>query len=136
MIGIMALSGVVMVLAIFVTLARMMDLRTVFGYATEIDIAFSLTLLVMFSGTYMGMMAAAFAGLTLAICLSLGRFLFGYRRFRVVRYKRKIGVAKVYTPPSWRDYTEARIAKWIAYIVDTKDTLVQKERTIISPWTS
>ena len=136
MIGIMALSGVVMVLAIFVTMARIMDLRTVFGYATEIDIVFSLALLVMFSGTYMGMMAAAFAGLTLAVCLSIGRFLFGYRRFRMVRYKRKIGVAHVYTPPSWKDYTETRIAKWIAYIADTKDTVQQNVRTTTGPWSS
>lgn len=136
MIGVMALSGVVMVLAIFVTLARVMDLRTVFGYATEIDVAFSLTLLVMFSGTYMGMMAAAFAGLTLAVCLSIGRFLFGYRRFRMVRYKRKIGVAHVYTPPSWQESIDTRIAKWIAYIAGTKRTVQQSVRTTTSPLTS
>lgn len=131
MIGIMALSGVVMVLAIFVTLARIMDLRTVFGYATEIDIAFSLTLLVMFSGTYMGMMAAAFAGLTLAVCLSIGRFLFGYRRFRMVRYKRKIGVAHVYTPPSWQEYTETRIARCLNRITSGMES-IQAQRNYSS----
>lgn len=123
MIGIMALSGVVMVLAIFVTLARIMDLRTVFGYATEIDVIFSILLLVMFSGTYMGLLSAAFAGLTLAVMLSVGRFIWGHRRLRIVRYKRKIGIAKVYTAPKWQEYTETRWMRCLTYISGIKDTV-------------
>ncbi len=111
MIGIMALSGVIMVLAIFVTLQRIMDMRVVFGYATEIDVLFSVALVVVFSGTYIGLMAAAFAGLTLAVLLTIGRVIYGYTRYRVVRYKWRIGVAKVYTPPMWKDGIRCKVSE-------------------------
>lgn len=120
MIGIMALSGVVMVLAIFVTLARVMDVRVVLGYATEIDVLFSVLLLVMFSGTYMGLLSAAFAGLTLAVCLSVGRYTVGYTRFKLVRYGRKIGIARVKTDAVWKDFIQELVDRCTQLVPSSK----------------
>lgn len=117
MIGTMALAGIVMVLAIFVTLSRVFNMRIVLGYATEIDVLFSVLLIVIFSGTFTGLLSAAFAGLTLAVLLTIGRVIFGYTRFRVVRYQRKVGLAKVHTAPRWKDiaerYIDKRKTEWV-----------------------
>lgn len=126
MIGIMALSGIVMVLAIFVTLNRVLDFRYVLGYATEIDVLFSICLIVVFSGTFYGLLSATFAGLTLALCLSLGRFFLGYKRKRIVRYGKRIGLATVTTAPKWRDKCDSIVSTQRGYLEMLRNFVMPK----------
>jgi hypothetical protein len=74
------LAGLVIVLAVFVTLCRIMPLRRWLGYATLLDIVFMLGMLSMFHGTWSGVLAATCAGLFMALALTLLRKALGYER--------------------------------------------------------
>lgn len=59
--------------------------RRVFGYAAVLDILITGTFIIMFAGSYAGMMTGVIAGLTVSIVLRFGRALFGYAKLRFVR---------------------------------------------------
>lgn len=69
-----------MVSATILTLARVVPLRMILGYATWVDVGFSVGMLGFFSGTLTGAMSAVVAGLLLAVTLTIGRKLLGYQR--------------------------------------------------------
>lgn len=74
--------AVIIVAALLVTMQRVIPFRIILGYATLIDVGVSSVLMVMFAGTFTGLMSAAMAGLVLALTLSAGRALIGYQRLR------------------------------------------------------
>lgn len=79
MLVIIAMS-VCTVAAFFVTAARVMSVKLLLGYATIVDVAFTVGLLFVFSGTLGGMLIAVLAGLMMAVCLSVMRRYIGYER--------------------------------------------------------
>lgn len=86
------------VAALLVTLARVIPVRIIFGYATWIDVGFSVSLFSVFLGTFSGMVVAASSGLVLALTLSAGRWLCGYQRLALRRVDGRFSVEVVDTP--------------------------------------
>lgn len=72
------MAGVVIVATVFFTLCRVAPLRRWLGYATIVDVTFTVLMLSMFHATITGLMAATFAGLFMAITLTMLRKLIGY----------------------------------------------------------
>lgn len=103
--------GITLAAAFVVTVLRVMPLRRMLGWATPIDIGFSALLVWSFHGTLAGMTGAAVGGLVLALALTLGRWLCGYRKPALVRSGRF----------SWR-YVEIPVRSpvfgWIGRIAD------------------
>lgn len=85
MLTLVILSGVITTMALLLTLARVLSYKLIFGYATYIDVGFSLLMLVAFAGTLGGSLTAIIAGLCLALFLSAGRWCFGYSKLRYTR---------------------------------------------------
>lgn len=104
------LGAMCIVASLYVTGARVLSPRFILGYATAVDVVFTLGMLVLFRGSVTGLMSATLAGLLLAISLSAGRYLFGYKRLRIVRYKHRVGIAVVETPGKMEE-----IADWYRY---------------------
>lgn len=107
-----ALFALCIVSATIITLARVMPFRMILGYATYIDVAFSVGMLGFFSGTLTGAMSAVVAGLLLAVTLTLGRKLIGYQRLAFdgdgwrSGYGWARGVIVVDYPPVWAGWKE------------------------------
>ena len=78
-------SAVCIVASVFVTLGRVMPLKVIFGYATIIDIVFTVVLLFLFHGSLTGTMSATLAGLMMALFLSTSRYFFGTARYKLSR---------------------------------------------------
>lgn len=74
------LFSAMLVAALLVTLLRVISLRRMLGYATYIDIVFSLSVFWVFAGSFAGMAAAAVSGLLMAVLLSVMRLCCGYER--------------------------------------------------------
>lgn len=72
------MAGIVIVLTVFFTLCRVAPLRRWLGYATAVDVTFTVLMLSMFHATITGLMAATFAGLFMAITLTMLRKIIGY----------------------------------------------------------
>lgn len=81
----MVLAGGLTVSALIVTMYRI-NIKRCLGYATTIDVIFSLSMLYMFHGTYSGIIAAASAALFMSLTLSVLVRLYGYERARVLRF--------------------------------------------------
>lgn len=73
------------VAALLVTVCRVVPMRFVLGYATWVDVTFSILIVGAFHGTLSGMTAATMAGLLLALFLTAGRRIFGYSRLSLHR---------------------------------------------------
>jgi len=73
-------AGVVIVCTVFFTLCRVAPLRRWLGYATIVDVVFTVLMLTMFHATITGLMAATFAGLFMAIMLTVLRKVLGYEK--------------------------------------------------------
>jgi hypothetical protein len=86
-------AAVCMVTALLLTMSRVIPLRMILGYATIIDVVFSVGMLGVFAGTITGAMNATMAGLVLAITLSAGRWCIGYQRIVLKRSKSGITVS-------------------------------------------
>tara|TARA_Y100000296_G_scaffold66371_1_gene78412 strand:+ start:40079 stop:40486 length:408 start_codon:yes stop_codon:yes gene_type:complete len=106
------------VAATLITLARVVPFRLILGYATLVDVVFSMGMLGFFAGTLTGAMAAVLAGLILAVALTLGRKVFGYQRFALSRSggpRRAGGFARnlmvVDFPPGWKVSMQSPKAK-------------------------
>ena len=96
--GLLALSGLIMTTALLVTLCRVVPARIVLGYATSIDVIFTVGILTLYAGTYSGMLAATIAGLALAVVLTVGRKAIGYTYFTVRFEGWKPRLVPVYVP--------------------------------------
>lgn len=79
------IAGIVIVVAVFFTLCRIAPLRRWLGYATIVDILFTVGMFSLFHDTFSGVMAACFAGLFMAVMLTALRKAIGYERMRIVR---------------------------------------------------
>lgn len=93
----MFVAGFILCIAMLLTLARM-DILKFLGYATLVDVLFTVIMFEMFAGTFMGIVAGAFAGLCMTTLLYVLKYLMGYKRLRVYRHGVKIGMHWVYYP--------------------------------------
>lgn len=73
-----AVLAAVTVAATLVTLSRVISLHKILGYATLIDVLFSIMMLYVFAGTLGGTLVAISAGLIMAVTLTVARRLIGY----------------------------------------------------------
>lgn len=113
--GFLIMSGLVMTCAILVTLGRVVAFRLILGYATIIDISFTMLLLSLYAGTYTGMFSATVAGLMLACLLSIGRFCIGYDKLII----RRVGWRQGWLSIGVRRY-ESKLIRSIKDAVETK----------------
>lgn len=93
----MLLAGFVLCIAMLLTMARM-DILKWLGYATIVDVLFTIVMFEMFAGTFMGIVAGAFAGLCMTTLLYVLKYLMGYKRLRMYRQGARMGVHWVYYP--------------------------------------
>lgn len=108
-----ALFAAVTVAALLVTMARVVPFKIILGYATAIDILFSVIMLAFFSGSVTGAFSAVLAGLMLAVFLTVSRKLFGYQRMNFVKasmFTYKVGI--VDTPSIWATHGEYLAGKF------------------------
>lgn len=89
-------AGVAMSLTFFAMMGRI-NMRRFLGYATYIDIGFTIIMFWLFAHTFSGAVAGAVAGLCMAIGLSVLRKIMGYERLQRRRFK----LVWVLTPPTW-----------------------------------
>ena len=73
------LAGVASALGFYVILL-MLDIRKVCGYHVWWDIAFSAGLLLLYQGTFSGMVTAFVGGLSLSLLLAATKYLNGFKR--------------------------------------------------------
>ncbi len=88
--------GVVLAATAIVTAWRIVPLRMILSLATPIDIVFTTLSVWMFHGTLAGMTGAATGGLILALSLTTGRYVLGYKRLTL--NKRKVQWVDVPSP--------------------------------------
>lgn len=74
----------------FLWLLSYLPMRRVFGYALFFDITITGILMVMFTGSYAGMMTAVIAGMMLSMFLRLGRWALGAERLTLKRRKQEV----------------------------------------------
>jgi hypothetical protein len=108
MLSVALASSVIVCAAIIITLARVLPLKLILGYATYIDVFFTVALVVFMSGTLGGELIATCAGLLLAIFLSVSRYVFGYSK---VKYLKRCGFIVIdYPSPLIKKLKEKRNA--------------------------
>lgn len=88
-----AVAGLVAGLAVLFLLAKF-DFKKVLYFDKVIDIISSALLIVLFSGTFAGMMAAAFGGVIISFTLLLAKYVIGYKRLARERW---------YSIPRWQE---------------------------------
>jgi prepilin signal peptidase PulO-like enzyme (type II secretory pathway) len=76
-----------------IALAYKFDIRKVLGYDAIVDIAATVSLAILFQGTYSGMVVAMVAGLLVSLILSVLKRRVGYKKLRFVDRK-----------PTWVEY--------------------------------
>lgn len=103
MLTVVFLSGILTVCSLLAFVARIIPLKLFFGYATYIDVTFTILMFVVFHGTLGGAMTATAGGLFLSGVLTAGRYVFGYSR---VKYLKRCGFIVIDYPskikPVWR----------------------------------
>jgi hypothetical protein len=82
----MLLQGLIAAITILWLLSYF-GFRRVFGYAAFVDIAVTGGFMVMFAGSFGGMMTGLIAGLMVSIILKFGGRVFGKERARIARLK-------------------------------------------------
>lgn len=65
-------------------------MRRIFGYAFVFDIVITSGFIIMFAGSYAGMMTGVIAGLFVSMVLRLGGWLFGVEQLVIRRRKNRI----------------------------------------------
>ena len=78
--GTLAISGVLTALSVFIFLC-FLNIRKVAGYHLWFDAVFSIALVLLYAGTFSGMITAFFGGLTLSLLLFFTKIFFGYWRW-------------------------------------------------------
>lgn len=94
-------AGLITAIGLIWVLCRF-NIRRVAGYAAFVDIGATALLMIIFVGSYGGMMTGIVAGLAVSIFLTLVRKLMGYEQVRLVR-KHGEAIAK----PRWVRIMEA-----------------------------
>ncbi len=91
----MVIAGFVLVLAMLLTMARM-DLLKFLGYASIIDVSFTILMFKMFADSFSGIVAGSFAGLFMTALLYILKSGLGYKRLSLrkgwVYYPPKHGI--------------------------------------------
>jgi len=77
-------AGLISAVALFLVLARF-NLRRICGYRTLVDIGATTVFVLMFLGTYAGMMTGLVAGALVSLMLNIITKLYGYERAHLVR---------------------------------------------------
>lgn len=93
----MLLAGFILCIAMLLTLARL-DILKFLGYAAVVDVLFTIIMFEMFAGTFMGIVAGAFAGLCMTTLLYVLKYLMGYKKLRMYRRGVRMGFEWVYYP--------------------------------------
>lgn len=101
MIGLI-LSGLIVTLTTLALLART-NLRRWLGYSSFVDVAFTVILVVLFAGTYSGVVAAAFSGLWMSALLLILRRYLGCEKLAVRRVSWRAGFIRLH----WKSYKPA-----------------------------
>ena len=70
--------------------------RRIFAYAFLIDLAVTIGFIVMFAGSYAGMMTGVIAGLTFSAFMRIGRRVAGIEKLKFVR-----GYGRILPTPIW-----------------------------------
>lgn len=96
------IAGIIVVVTVYFTLCRTAPLKRWLGYSTWLDLSFTVFMLWAFHDTYSGIVAAAFAGLFMAVSLTVMRRLLGYQRLKMVRNGWRIRWEWRDYPPKWR----------------------------------
>lgn len=109
MLSVALASAVITCAAIIITLARVLPMRLIFGYATWIDVTFTFGLLVFMSGTLGGELIATVSGLLLALFLTVGRYVFGYSK---VKYLKRCGFIVIDYPSPLKKQLKEKIPTW------------------------
>ena len=89
-------AGIAMAGSMFAMMQRV-NMRRCLGYATWLDICFTILMFVILGHTFSGAVSGAVAGLCLALGLSVLRKTMGYERLKRDRWK----LVWVSTPPTW-----------------------------------
>lgn len=89
-------AGIAMAGTMFAMMQRI-NMRRCLGYATWLDICFTILMFVILGHTFSGAVSGAVAGLCLAVGLSVMRKTMGYERLQRQRFK----LVWVSTPPTW-----------------------------------
>ena len=87
-----------LVATLYVVAARVLPIKIILGYATSIDLIFTVVMFALFHSTMTGLMSATLAGLMLAVSLSVGRWMYGYDRIAIRRGNRGFTVGIVSVP--------------------------------------
>jgi hypothetical protein len=79
-VGTLALSGLLSAVSVYIVLLCL-DIRRVVGYHLVVDVTFSVLLVVVYAGTFSGMITAFAGGLSLSLMLLLTKLLIGYAQY-------------------------------------------------------
>jgi hypothetical protein len=94
--ALLILAGAMMALTFFAMMGRI-NMRRFLGYATWIDVFFTIIMFWLFAHTFSGVVAGSVAGLCMAAGLTLLRKTMGYERIQ----RKGLKFIWVSTPPSW-----------------------------------
>lgn len=108
MLGVAILSGLVVVVSLLFFVGRIIPIRVFFGYATQIDVTFTVLMFIVFEGTLGGALTATVAGLFLSCLLTGGRYFLGYSR---VAFNRRVGFYTVDYPSKFKQHAKEKW-KW------------------------
>ncbi|QOE32125.1 holin class I [Rhizobium phage Paso] len=97
MISALIISGFALCLTLFLVMQRTGRLKLFLGYAGWVDLIFTILIFGLFAHTFSGVVAGTFAGLFMALGLTMMRNLIGYERITRKGFKLVI----VSTPPKW-----------------------------------
>lgn len=67
-------------LAVYVVILKI-GIRKVLAYEVTVDIVVTIVLMILFSGTLTGIVAATFAGLFFSIIMYISKLIFGYEKY-------------------------------------------------------
>ena len=94
--GLLILAGFLMAATFFAMMGRIC-MRKFLGYATWIDIFFTIIMFWLFAHTFSGVVAGSVAGLCMALGLTLMRKTMGFERLQRTGFK----LVWVHTAPTW-----------------------------------
>lgn len=95
--GLLLIFAGVMMAATFFAMMGRIDMRKFLGYATYIDVFFTIIMFWLFAHTFSGVVAGSVAGLCMALGLTLLRKTMGYARLK----RQGLKLRWVHTPPVW-----------------------------------
>lgn len=98
-------SGFALTLTMFLVMQRTGKLKKFLGYAGMVDVMFTILIFALFAHTFSGVVAGTFAGLFLAIGLTILRNMIGYTRLKSYRVAWYHGLYRwkwVEYPAKWR----------------------------------